>query len=352
MMKTIKIIVFLGLIFNSGFAQSSNSELTRTFKEGVITGLGSVVPSEHGFFRVSSFVLNVSYGRKNLIFYDYSTHNLYEMVLSGLEDPEVLEVNEIGNGKGSGPGEFRNPTDLCITKNGNQSLVIVADPELSRITIWDLDSKRIINSFNPKIMPFRISCFKDKISVFSTSNSEGGSLGLYNFKGKLLGVFDNINTSPDRGNIFINSGYLSQNEKAIYYAGMGNIVIAKVDIKNLKRSHQNSIVESRPFKNDVVVENPDKNTVKTKRGDKYIYLSRDSGIIDQYLVVLHSGRTDAWGDIIDFYDNSDLSYKFSVMLPELAQDMYVTENVVIVEAFDRNTKERYLKLFKISTDQF
>jgi len=67
---------------------------------------------------------------------------------------------------------------------------------------------------------------------------------------------------------------------------------------------------------------------------------------------LHSGRTDAWGDIIDFYDNSDLSYKFSVMLPELAQDMYVTENVVIVEAFDRDTKERYLKLFKISTDQF
>lgn len=351
-MKTIKIIVFLGLIFHSGFAQNSNSGLTRTFNEGVITELGSVVPSEYGFFRVSSFGLNISYGRKHLVFYDYSTHNLYEMVLSGLEDPEVLEVNEIGNGKGSGPGEFRNPTDLCITKTGNQSLVILADPELSRITLWDLDSKRIIHSFNPKIMPFRISCGNKKITVFNDSQSQGGGFGIYDLRGNLLGQFENVNKSPHNGNIFVNSGYIVQNESDIYYAGEGNISIVKVGIKNLRSSHQNSIVESRSFKNDVVIETPDKNTVKTKRGDKYIYMSRDAGIIDQYLVVLHSGRTDAWGDIIDFYDTSDLSYKFSVMLPEFAQDMYVTENIIIVEAFDSNAKERYLKLFKISTDQF
>lgn len=52
--------------------------------------------------------------------------------------------------KGSGPDEFRNPTDMCVSNSNGKERIVVADGSLTRIYVWDGNSNNLIQSLKPK----------------------------------------------------------------------------------------------------------------------------------------------------------------------------------------------------------
>lgn len=280
---------------------------------------------------------------KLFFIYDYAMNNLFSINLS--EENTGLK-NMIGGGRGSGPDEFRNPTDICVSKAAGKERIFVADASLARISIWDGVSKNLISSFKTKrFIPYRITCTYNEVIAYNNAGNKSGNFLVYNLDGKLINGIHDETLSKDG---FLDSGDITADEEFIYFASEGKTELRKYnyqknDIVNIKNT-----IEKMEGENKVERKSTGSEEVLTKRSAEFKYQSRGIGIFNDYLLVLYSGRKDAHGKIIDLYNKNDLTYQFSTNLEHLFSRVNVSNDKLLINAYDFERDERLFYVFELN----
>jgi len=330
---------FLCLVFNNICrAQISQSEdINRTYKN-VFIEKGFFDPEEFDLYRPDVFTYDSDL--EEYFIYDYSQKNLYQI---SLKSYRVNKYNKLGNGNGSGPGEFRNPTDICIGNTSLGNKLVVIDSDLSRVSIWDLDKSIFESSFKPKkFIPFRLSCTNTDIIIYNSLGSKKGDFLVFDYNGNELSSFSD---PQENKNTFLDSGYIDADSEHIYYSSQGRPILKKINRSNKK-------IESKLFVEPTVGEN--KASIRTqgdyiieKRDQNFIYQSRGIGLFEGYIVVLYSGRKDAFGNVLDFYDKKTLNYNFSSKIDLYSQFMTLSNNILLVRGYDQKLEKTIFKFYSI-----
>lgn len=342
------ILFFIGNGFVQAQPSSYQSEGDRLFVADGLINLGKFYPSDFDLFR--SQLIGYSGRDKYISVYDYAENNLFGIKIGFEDQLQVLEKNIIGRGLGSGPGEFRNPTDMCITGTPEGSQIFVTDPNIARVSYWNLESGVFGNSFSTnRFIPFRIACTNQLVILYSPGFQKRGNYQIYNLEGEL------IKSIQDRGikrddNSFSTSGFITATESDIYFVNDSKPEIKKINIKTESLIH--SELTSEGIFDNSVDEEVTKKTLKKKRGDGFRYAGRGIGIYDNYVVVLFSGRKDAFSKTLDFYDKNDLSYKFSIKLDSYTNAIYVDEDIVALRSLDREKKEIFIEFLKLNLTRY
>ncbi|HAH49948.1 MAG TPA: hypothetical protein DCL80_01215 [Balneola sp.] len=331
--RLLVLFVFLEINFLS-FAQEA-----RIFKEDFIIEKQSFYPSEYELFRYVIFGMEEN--RNNFFIYDYSLLNLY-LLEEGAS--QTFKVQTLGDGKGSGPREFRNPSDICIV---NQK-VIISDADLARISIWDAASHQLIRSFKTKkFVPYRIACYDDKIIAYNSSGSKEGNFLVYNLDGVLIkGITDNT-LSKDG---FIDSGYIVADSTFIYFGSEGKSELKKYNYLtgNLVQV-SNTIVGKIENKSRISI-SKNEDEITTKRASDFKYQTRGIGLFENWLIVFHSGRKDAHGSTLDFYNKVTLEYLFSEKIDHTFSSIDIKADKLLINSYDFERKEREFFVYKIKND--
>ncbi len=318
-----------------------NSSMKREFKE-VIKEEWRFLPSDYDLFRAEIYTISKDYSA--LYIFDYTKRNLFKL---SIQNGEVVDIEEVGNGQGAGPGEFRNPTDMCISATTKGEKLVVIDSELARVSIWDVRTGKFENSFNPKkFVPFRISCNNDKLLIYNTSGSKDGNYLIYNFDKELVVGIKDDRVEP---NTFLDAGEVVGNESSIYFASTGRSELKKFSITNKTLELSNSLVDAIvDNKTDIKV---DKRMRIEKRHKDFQFLTAGIGEFKEYIMVLYSGEKHGHGKSIDFYNKHTLNYEFSTQLEFWSNYMSVQGNMIVLDSFDDNRKERMLMAFSINLEE-
>lgn len=333
-MYYISALIFSIFILEPAFSQESE----RVYKDNILTEVNSFYPSDLDLFRPNVFSTNES--NNSVIIYDYSQSNLYKV-----QNQEITTKIELGKGRGSGPQEFRNPTDMCITDNSLEPKIVIIDLELSRVSLWDLNTNKFIRSFSSQgFVPFRVACSYDKIILFNSSGSKEGNFLVYDFMGNQEKGIDDSELSKDG---FLDSGFITADSTYVYFVSEGKPNLKKYNYRNITSGLSKSIVKSHVNENDIN-RRRDGDTEMVSRKENFRYYSRDVDTWKNYLVVFYSGRTDAFGNVIDFYEKGSLEYKFSTKIEQLFTKIEISGDYLLLNVYDFERKERKFTKFKIS----
>lgn len=336
---------FFIVLHVQGQPKVENSNTDRIFKENVISEIASFYPSDEGLFRPELVVFDAI--QNKVFIYDYGIGNLVSLKFEDLANFKTIAVEEIGNGVGSGPGEFRNPTGICLNNDRGVSRVVIVDPDLVKVSVWRGTDGKLVKSFRPKkFVPFRVTCNSDRIALYNSGFRSDGSIAIYDYDGNLITYL----TEPDRKKekvSMMENGYLAMNNKNVFYSGTDEGILKKYSHLNKKFQKKVNFVELKESKEKVVAtKNSDE--VTYKRNNESIYHSRGIGVNDKYVWVFYSGRKDAYGSLIDFYSVDNLSYEFSIKIAELAKGMVSNGRHIILDTFDFERRENYLKIFRLN----
>tara|TARA_R110002124_G_scaffold194258_3_gene361378 strand:- start:23156 stop:24178 length:1023 start_codon:yes stop_codon:yes gene_type:complete len=330
---------FLCLVINNICkAQTSQSEDINRIYKNVFIEKGFYDPEEFDLYRPDVFTYDSDL--EEHFIYDYSQKNLYQISLKSYRSNQYTKL---GNGNGSGPGEFRNPTDICIGNTSKGKKLVVIDSDLSRVSIWDLDKNIFESSFKPKkFNPFRLACTNTDIIIYNSLGSKKGDYLVFDYNGNELSSFKD---PQENKNTFLDSGYIDADSEHIYYSSQGRPILKKINRIDKK-------FESKLFIEPTVGEN--KTSKKTegdyiieKRDKDFIYQSRGIGLFEDFIVVLYSGRKDAFGNVLDFYNKTTLKYNFSSKIDLYSQFMSLSNNILLVRGCDQELKKTIFKFYSI-----
>jgi hypothetical protein len=345
-MKYLLIIILCYTCHGNLFGQDlrQNFEQTRKIEDIEMLEIGSFYPSDFGLFRPELVTFDAY--RNKFFIYDYGIRNLVSVNFLELTDNNSITVKEIGNGFGSGPGEFRNPTGLCLINDEISSKVIVVDPDLARVSIYDGNNDKLLKSFRPKrFVPFRVACNKSNIVLFNAMYHPLGSIAVYDYEGNLVSHIKE--SGRNKNNVSsMESGHLTINEEQIYYAGQDVEILKSFSLGNYSFKGKTMFVEAKNSVDGIQITNNGEEVVY-KKSEDYLYRSRGIGANDELVLVFYSGREDAYGNLIDFYTTDDLSYLYSLKIEGLANEMNLNNDYLVLNIFDFDRRENYLKLYKI-----
>ena len=335
-MKKYIYTIFLFITTTVSFAQEK-----REFKEGIFIEIANFYPSDHDLFRPE--IVKQSYKDETSFVYDYSMNNLFSMSIS---DVNKGLKKEIGGGRGSGPDEFRNPTDKCVSMVAGKERIFVADASLARISVWDGVSGNLISSFKTKrFIPYRITCTDNEVIAYNKAGNNAGNFLVYNLDGKLINGIHDETLSKDG---FFDSGDITADEEFIYFASEGKTELRKYNYQKNDIVYAKDTIVKLEGENKLERKSTGSEEVLTKRSAEFKYQSRGIGIFNDYLLVLYSGRKDAHGKIIDFYNKKDLSYQFSINLEHLFSKMSEYNGKILLNAYDFEREERRFYVFKLN----
>lgn len=327
-MKRITTLLLIVLTINS-IVVAQNKLIT---KNNLFNEINAYIPEDYNLFRASVFTYDIENNQQFV--YDYTQKNLFRIQF---KDFRVFDVVPIGNGSGSGPGEFRNPTSMCIGNTIEGKKLVVIDSGLSRVTVWDSKTGNLLKCFTTKrFSPFRVACTQSIIILFnSLSLKKGDHLVMNNESSEIGGIKD----PQKKKNAFLDSGYLVANSKSVFNSSQGRLLLKKFD---LEMGTQQSTVFIKPKIGENKIDREKQVDYLIEKRDKdFIYQSRGIGIFENYVLVLHSGRKDAYGNTIEFYDQESLECQFSAEIDLCSQYMSVSAKVLLVRGFDQDLKKNY-----------
>lgn len=337
--RIIIVLVFNFCFLNYGASQGAQQESTTRVYKDIFVAKDSFYPEDYELFRATLFTYDSE--NKQLYIYDYEQNNLFNTSIS---DYKIDGFKEIGRGKGSGPGEFRNPTSVCIGYTNTGTKIVIVDSDLARVSVWNGESENFERSFATKrFSPFRVACTSSEIIVFSSVGSKKGDYLIFNYEGKEIG---SIEDPQENKNIFLDSGYIVANSKNAFYSSSGRPFIKKFSLDS-DASLSKLFIEPQISPNKISKPYQQGDYILEKRDENFIYQSRGIGVFENYILMLYSGRKDAYSNTIDFYD-FDLNYQFSSNIDLFSQYMTVSGNILLVRGFDNDIKKAVFKFYQIN----
>ncbi|MAO65907.1 MAG: hypothetical protein CL666_13010 [Balneola sp.] len=336
---------FFIVVYVQGQPKVENSNKDRIFKENVISEIASFYPSDEGLFRPELVVFDAI--QHKVFIYDYGIRNLVSLKFEDSSNFNIIAFEEIGNGVGSGPGEFRNPTGICLNNEKGVSRVVIVDPDLAKVSIWNGADGELVKSFRPKkFVPFRVTCNSNGIALYNSGFHSDGSIAVYDYDGNLITYLAEPGRKKENVSMMEN-GHLAMNSENIFYSGTDEGILKKYSYLNKKFQEKVNFVEFKESKEKVVASKTN-NEVTYKRNKESVFHSRGIGVNDKNVWVFYSGRKDAYGNLIDFYSVDNLAYEFSIKIAELAKGMVTNGRYIILDTFDFERRENYLKIFRLN----
>lgn len=270
----------------------------------------------------------------NLAIFDYSQFKIFYFPndFSGA-------YTTFGSGKGRGPDEFINPTDLKFDEKGNVWLI---DPSQARLTIWSSNGD-ILKTVTPKpVIPERLAISQTSYGILSNSYRSEGLLYLFDRSTDQSFGFQQIDDSELRDDIFATSGFLSMNEERLVFAGFNIGFIRTYDEKGELITARKTIRDPGYQKANVTV---DGNETTWTRPDKMTYATMALEVDDKYIYSLYLGKSKGWCRVIDVYLVSNGDYSHSIKLTNQAIDLMVSEDYFIIREYDAHTKRELISYY-------
>jgi len=218
-------------------------------------------------------------------------------------------IMEFGKGKGQGPGELLNPTDIAI----DDSLSLwVCDAYNSNITIFDRGGgvKKILKLNVPAL---RISLLKDgKFIVLKFTDFE-----IYDINGRSLLKFTDELIQRRFNNPLFWNAFIENDGKFLYFIldQLGYIIC--VDLKDGKVKYRVKTIDDLAPPKLIFIDVNGAKVTKLKREGNLQFLILNINLVDSLIFnhVYASGKKDEL-TIVDAYSKSDGSYLYSFKIPE------------------------------------
>lgn len=248
--------------------------------------------------------------------YDYAIFNGYFFPPDNYSSPV-----SIGDGKGGGPREFVNPTDIAFDTEGN---IWIADPQQGRISIWSRTGD-LLRTINPAPrQPHRIALTGNRCIIFG-SGTDHTLFKITDIDGNKIDTIESIG-SDILGWIFTYEGYLTSHRRGFVYTGLWYGIIRKY-------TEDGELLYSRGTIDPVGPAKPEHRTIE---GTRVVMAPRDapmatlsSYIANEKLYLLSPDNNDNNIRMIDVYELSTGDYRYSIPLPERTRFIGITENTLI-----------------------
>lgn len=291
--------------------------------------------SSYTIFRPDLFSVNDRNG--DLVIYSYASHTIkYKRSQSD-------KFIEFGEGRGGGPREFRNPTDITFDPQGNFWLV---DPHQARISVWSPDSG-LIKTFNHE------STLSERITVSSEFyalklQSYSSRTGLLKLISRQTDEVISFGLMPDEmteSGLLMDS-WLASDKNSVYlgtyYSGMlnrydtkGNLIYSIPTIEEV----ETAVLEHGTL--DQIEGHPEISDVRYEKiPDESIKAVVDLDVNNSLLIVLFAGNNRGVGHFLDIYDKENGQYRGSVDLriyeDDAMLDLEVVDEYIYLKIVDKN----------------
>jgi outer membrane protein assembly factor BamB len=269
------------------------------------------IPSNEKLHLVKPTTLRVDAGG-NVYLTDWQTLRILKF------SPDGLLVCTYGEGKGSAPGQFLNPSDFDVAGNGE---VWVCDTRNERIEVFRPDGSQM-KSIPVETGPMRILVLRSDIFVVSPTQGED-LFAVFDTTGRKLASFGRF-IEDQEGNKIALDGWIARagGEKFIYtpvYAGL----IASF----LPSGHVGIRAQTTEEVNWPVLYGERGRTYIDGNRSPVLTLSVSCDDSNIFLVNKQESMRLNCG-VIDAYDLRDGSYEFSFRVPEMIRGAVVTHRSI------------------------
>lgn len=246
--------------------------------------------------------------------FDYATHTGYFLHPGDHELPV-----QIGDGKGGGPREFVNPTDIAFDSDGN---IWIADTRQGRISVWDRYGN-LLQTINPAPRrPHRITITKNRCIIFGMG-SDHSVFKIMDTRGNKIKNIENIG-SDAMGWVMKYEGSLTSESDAFIYTGVWYGIIRKYN-------EGGELVYSRGTIEPV---GPAELEYRNVDGTRGVLAPRDvpiatlsSTIANDNLYLLSIDNKDRKTRMIDVYELATGDYRYSIPVPGRTRSIGVAGDI-------------------------
>lgn len=334
--KVLFLFLVVGFIVcNISFAQTQT--IDRTF-DASIALIEKISLEDLEIYRPSLFAVDEE---GNIAIYDYAKHALLY-----LPEQNYRDIHYFAQGLGRGPGEFRNPTDLKFSPDGN---IWLTDPEQARISVWTREGE-LVRTFNHgNIIPEEIGFTHSNYLICAQAySSRDGLFHLYTKEGTKVRAFGKL--PPDIvANSFGYAGIVSGDNNAFYFAGMFSGFIRKYDSEG-NQIFAVDTIDPVPTV-EVVTREVDipgfSNARVTKRAEDTITASVDLDVSGSYVYNLFSGTQSGIGGYIDVYEKATGEYVTSIRLKRSAYNLEITQDRLYITVYNQETDAYNIGIYRI-----
>ncbi|MTI88326.1 MAG: hypothetical protein FH748_10190 [Balneolaceae bacterium] len=310
--KSVLLFIIFFLICNSkAFSQS------RVFKDVELQVEEEMVLSDHEIFLPMLLDIN---RKGEIIFFDFAEYNIVSV---NMDD---FKFKLFGKGKGRGPGEFSMVMDLRISDSDD---ILFADPRKRKLIEWNLESgfKKEYKLENKHVIPSRIVVCENSGAVYVLSSRYGksGIFHKYSRNIKHMVSFQEKAKRFEKQLPFYTDGEISCDKDGnLFYAAKYANIIRKYDGKGTL-IFETPVYDFEP--NEEVIQ---RNGNFFDLADGVRRASGDTRIVDDNLIVGHSGREDAKLELLDVYSTKDATYRYSIKMPHTFQEFVMYKDYIVV----------------------
>ncbi len=268
--------------------------------------------------------------KNNMFVYDFSIKKIKKY-------SSDFSVVGYGNGQGSGPKEFINITDYCITDNN----IYICDPPLSKISVFLLDGY-FVKSNKLDIPPYRIAVLGDNKTVVKPTNFSKNLFDLYDKSYIKIGSFGKpfLLKAVERA-ILMDGSLCSDKNSTIFYAFRYMGLIYSYNIKNKIGFYIKTVDKTKKPKLEIIA---DGKGVKAPR-NKPIPCLDISYSNDNLYILSYSGEgIKEKQPVMDVYSAKDCSYQYSFHIPVSSASVVINDNLLY--AIYTDTKGKKIGVWK------
>lgn len=236
--------------------------------------------------------------------------------------PEGKFVNEIGIGRGKGPGEFTQFMDFYISKD----TIHILDLRKMMVIQYNVNRNDYIQSFELDFRPLRIAGFKEKLIISKISGSK--LFSIYDLNGKELNQFGEIIKNQTSNSLSLQGELISIDENEefvftpkyasylIYYKLSGRVdkVVKTIDQRGFPSSQRRTSGGTRTVsapETDMIIAG----TFRGKNRLYLLYLKKNENTSDS-----EEGNLNAF---IDIHNLESGEYQSSIVLPVPARNLVI-----------------------------
>lgn len=244
--------------------------------------------------------------------------NLYVIDFGDVQIKKISKTGELllrlGKGKGSAPGEFRNPIDYDFDSQNN---IWVCDSETALITVFDRNGK-VVRTVRIPATPLRIVVISQNRFLLML-NSREQLFGVFDTTGKQDITFGSFIENQIKHDIVLDGWLTPIRNQGFVYAPLYAGFLAKFSYDGDALFYTHTIVSS-----------PWPKAVESSEGG--VYVDRNAPVVlrdvcnfkDTIYTLSRFGLKSDQESAIDAYSKQDGRYLYSIRLPQKARSALVT----------------------------
>lgn len=302
----------------------------RIYKEIGLSLINDINLADEGIFKVHSLAIN---NKEDVVLFDFGETEIIHFNIKS------LIINRIGNGRGRGPGEFKQVMNLKILKEN----IYISDREKGSVMVWGIN--RLLKSeykIEEKfVRPSRIAICNNNNGIYILSAQYGpnGIFHHYDKNFNLQKSFVLIENNDERLPYFTDGNITCDDEGNLYHAARY--------LNSIKKYNNNGDLL---FNIPVYNFEPNKKIIEKKerwispakgirRASGDVYALRDN------LIVGYSDSKYVESKLIDVYNSKTGEYKYSIKVRDKFNEFAISDNKIAF-LVETSSGDYHVKLYE------